>query len=63
VEFLGGENMVKGKIVDKIKVAELKSSELSPVIPQTPVETVKTLISAEPIIEERVRWMICWCVR
>ena len=41
--------MVKGKIVEKIKVAELKSSELSPVIPQTPVETIKTLV--EPIME------------
>jgi hypothetical protein len=44
--------LVKGKIVDKIKVADLKSSDLSPVIPQTPVGTEKTLVSAEPIIEE-----------
>ena len=38
--------MVKGKIVDKIKVEDLKPSTLSPVIPQ-PI----TPVSAEPIIE------------
>ena len=44
--------MVKGKIVDKVKASELKSSALSPVIPE-PIHTEpKTLVSVEPITEE-----------